>query len=130
MSNSHNSPTLSIDFSDLPDEVGDAVRILTDFILKPHRSDPLSPETFAVAESHVKTAVLTLGCNMLKDFIEGRDDGRPRIRHDGKTLYRYPEKPKSIMTVLGPVSARASGRAGRGLRSSRSMRGWASSMTT
>ena len=97
------SPALSsIDLSELPAEVAEAVAQVVDFCRNQARSDP-SAETFETVETGLREAMNGLGCKLLGAWAESRDDGASRIERDGQSWFRVAATPKTIMTTLGPV---------------------------
>ena len=97
------SPALSsIDLSELPAEVAEAVVQVVDFCRDQARSDPYA-ETF---ETGLREAMNGLGCKLLGAYAESRDDGASRIERDGQSWFRVAATPKTIMTTLGQVTFR------------------------
>ncbi len=95
----------SIDLSDLPVEVADAVARVVEFCREQAGSAP-SAETFKTVETGLRDAMNGLGCKLLGAYAESRDDGASRIERDGHSWFRVAATPKTIMTTLGPVTYR------------------------
>ena len=100
------SPALSsIDLSELPAEVAEAVVQVFAFCRDQSRSDP-SAETFETVETGLREAMNRLGCKLLGVYAESRDDGASRIERDGQSWFRVAATPKTIMPTLGQVTFR------------------------
>ena len=95
----------SIDLSDLPAEVAEAVGQVVEFCREQAGSDR-SAEAFETVETGLRDAMNGLGCKLLGGCAESRDDGASRIERDGQCWFRVAATPKTIMTTLGPVSFR------------------------
>ena len=105
MSVSQRPPPSSIDVSDLPVRVAEAVAGMAAVCRRQFGPDR-SAEGFEEAERRVREGVHALGCEVLGAFVEDRDDGASRIERDGQCWFRAAATPKTIMTTLGPVRYR------------------------
>ena len=95
----------SIDLSDLPAEVAEAVAQVVEFCRKQAASAP-SAEAFETVETGLRGAMNGLGCKLLGACAESRDDGANRIERDGQSWFRVAATSKTIMTTLGSVTFR------------------------
>ena len=96
MSVSQRPPPSSIDVSDLPVRVAEAVAGMAAVCRRQFGPDR-SAEGFEEAERRVREGVHALGCEVLGAFVEDRDDGPSRIERDGQCWFR----------VAAPAFARA-----------------------
>ena len=122
----------SIDLSDLPADVADALAQVVEFCREQAGLAP-SAETFETIETGLRDAMNGLGCKLLGAYAESRDDGAMRIERDGQSWFRVAATPKTIMTTLGPATYRGVRATATALPAHRWCpwtRAWASSRTT
>ena len=105
MSVSQRPPPSSIDVSDLPVRVAEAVAGMAAVCRRQFGPDR-SAEGFEEAERRVRESVNALGCEVLGAWIESLDDGALRVDRAGQRRFRVAATPKTIMSTLGPVTYR------------------------
>ncbi len=103
MAVTHSLTRPSLDISDLPAEVADAVAQVVAFCREQAASN-LPAEAFGTVATGLRDGMNGLGCKLLGSYAESRDGCASRIGRYGQSWFRVAAAPKTIMTTLGPVT--------------------------